>query len=244
MVSAIPPVALSDIQINHVTYALTDCTSTSRGKLTARIVSIALEDATPVMLSTHIYWNIGSFLSSNVLDNTLQLPTSNRVIAVDDINIPTGEILKASQTSLDFTTAKKVREGALTNSCGGTCVGIDNAFVFDNHSTSCLTQQTAKKPAQLIWSSPDTGLTMHMRTNTPGTQIFSCATQDGSTVSHSWQGPTPGVAPKIEQYGCLVIEPQGWIDGINHPEWNQLDDQIFSATTGVALNWAEYDFTV
>jgi len=223
---------------------VTGKTAKSRGKLTARVVSIALEDATPVMLSTHIYWNIGGFLAPNVLDNTLQLPNSNRIVAVDAINIPTGEILKASQTSLDFTSPKLVREGALSNPCGAGCIGIDNAFIFDNHTSSCLTQKTAKNPAQLLWSSPETGLTMHMRTNTPGTQIFSCATQDGSTVSHSWQGPTPGTAPKIEKYGCLVIEPQGWIDGINHPEWNQLDNQVFSATAGVAFNWAEYDFTV
>jgi aldose 1-epimerase len=46
----------------------------------------------------------------------------------------------------------------------------------------------------------------------------------------------------VEKYGCLVIEPQQWIDGINHPEWGQLGRQIFSPATGPNDNWAEYTF--
>ncbi|RJE16759.1 aldose 1-epimerase, partial [Aspergillus sclerotialis] len=48
----------------------------------------------------------------------------------------------------------------------------------------------------------------------------------------------------VNQYGCVVIEPQGWIDGINHPEWGQLKDQIYSPATAPALNWATYQFGI
>ena len=46
----------------------------------------------------------------------------------------------------------------------------------------------------------------------------------------------------MNQYGCIVIETQDWIDGINHPEWGRNDWQIFSAETGPAVNYATYDF--
>lgn len=31
----------------------------------------------------------------------------------------------------------------------------------------------------------------------------------------------------VPQYGCVVLEVQDWIDGINHPEWGREDKQIF-----------------
>ena len=206
---------------------------------------MGLDDPTPIMLSTHIYWNIGSFLTPTILNNTLQLPSANRIIGVDGINVPTGEIIPVNQTSLDFTSPKQIGIGALNNGCGTGCIGIDNAFLFDNATnSSCDVNQSDMDTTRLIWNSPQTGLTMNLKTNQLGVQLYSCATQDGSTVSHVGQGTVPGQAPKIEQYGCLVIEPQGWIDAINYPQWGQEKNQIFSSITGVNVNWAEYDFTV
>ena len=40
-----------------------------------------------------------------------------------------------------------------------------------------------------------------------------------------------------------MIEPQQWIDGINHPEWGQDQLQIFSPETGPAVNFVTYDFS-
>jgi aldose 1-epimerase len=31
----------------------------------------------------------------------------------------------------------------------------------------------------------------------------------------------------VPKYGCLVLEVQDWIDGINHPEWGRQHKQIF-----------------
>jgi hypothetical protein len=31
----------------------------------------------------------------------------------------------------------------------------------------------------------------------------------------------------IPQYGCVVMEVEDWIDGINQPEWGRGDKQIF-----------------
>jgi len=35
---------------------------------------------------------------------------------------------------------------------------------------------------------------------------------------------------------CVAIEPQQWIDGINHPEWGQEEFQNFRTTTGLAVH--------
>ena len=195
------------------------------------------------MLSTHIYWNLASFLSPTVLSDTLQLPSADRIVAVDAILIPTGELTPVEQTSLDFRAPKAIGDGALHNSCGAGCTGIDNAFIFSQTDNSSC-NVNPKDQVRIKWHAPETGLTMSVRTNQQGTQLFSCATQDGSTVSHVGQGTVPGQAPAIEQYGCLVIEPQGWIDGINQPQWGQEALQVFSGESGVNVNWAEYDFTV
>ncbi|KAF2834053.1 hypothetical protein M501DRAFT_1021130 [Patellaria atrata CBS 101060] len=31
----------------------------------------------------------------------------------------------------------------------------------------------------------------------------------------------------VQKYGCLVLEVQDYIDGINHPEWGREGKQIF-----------------
>lgn len=52
-------------------------------------------------------------------------------------------------------------------------------------------------------------------------------------------GPGPVVQPPkagdknkfprtVPQYGCVVMEVQDWIDGINHPEWGRLGKQVFA----------------
>ena len=36
----------------------------------------------------------------------------------------------------------------------------------------------------------------------------------------------------IQKYGCVVLEVQDWIDGINHPEWGRLEKQVFGPGRG------------
>jgi aldose 1-epimerase len=191
------------------------------------------------MPSTHIYWNLGAFTTPTVLNDTLHLPHANRIIGIDGIQIPTGELISVKSPAasvLDFTSPKQVHLGALNNNCGDGCIGLDNAFILDRPG---IDQPSTDLP-MLRWSSPDTGIRMSMRTNQGCTQVYSCVFQDGSIPTKSTQR-SAGVV-KVEKYGCLVIEPQEWIDGINHPEWGQLQRQMFGPETGPLVNWAEYTF--
>ena len=63
--------------------------------LTSRLVSIALDSPTPIMLTTHPYFNLDAFANAatpTVLDHTLQMPYSSRYIEIDNIEVPTGQI--------------------------------------------------------------------------------------------------------------------------------------------------------
>ena len=48
----------------------------------------------------------------------------------------------------------------------------------------------------------------------------------------------------IGQYGCVVLEVQDWIDGINHPEWGRGDKQIFRPGGEPYVLQASYVFSV
>lgn len=194
------------------------------------------------MLSTHIYWNLGAFQSPTILNNTLAMPYSNRVIDGDSILVPTGEITsvkypwQSPPVPLNFTTAKPIGDGALNSqACGAGCTGIDNAFILDRPP---YTSQDDAGLEVLEMCSPDTGIKVKLRTNQQSLQIYSCNGQNGSIKAKASQGGVP-----IEQYGCLVVEPQQWIDGINHPEWGQTDRQIFGPDSPPQVLWAAYDFS-
>jgi aldose 1-epimerase len=71
--------------------------------------------------------------------------------------------------------------------------------------------------------------------------MYSCGGQNGSfplkqtqgllgTASSTRGGPgnLNHLFPRtVPQYGCVVMEVQDWIDGINHPEWGRLGKQVF-----------------
>lgn len=205
-------------------------------------MSIALDSYTPIMLSTHIYWNLGAFQTSTILNNTLEMPYSARTIDGDGILVPTGGLSSVlypwqdPPVPLNFTAEKTIGDGALNSQqCGTGCTGIDNAFILDRPPYASA--DDASFPV-LKMSSPDTGITMTLKTNQQSLQIYSCNGQNGSIKAKASQGYAP-----IEQYGCLVVEPQQWIDGINHPEWGQTDRQIFGADSPPQVLWASYDFT-
>lgn len=205
---------------NIITYAT--YTVSAGPQWTCRLVSIPLDEPTPIMLANHIYWNLGAFADPSnptVLNDTLHMPYSARYIGVDNILIPTGTINTVANTVLDFTTPKQIGADILAanNTCGLGCVGYDNAFILDRPRYSA---PEATDLVVLTLASNTTGIRMDVRTNQQSLQIYSCNGQNGSIpVKKSQQhGNTTTF---VEKYGCVVIETQQWIDAVNHPEWGQ-----------------------
>ncbi|KAI5296567.1 hypothetical protein KEM52_000015 [Ascosphaera acerosa] len=223
-------------------------------QLTTKLVSMALTEETPIMLSNHIYWNLGAFQTATVLDDaTLHLPLSERFIEIDTNEIPTGEIGDVRtfrNGTFDFTQPKLIGQDIAQtyDQCGAGCTGIDQAFIVDRPPAIANPTSSPDNMARVLsMASRATGITMDMETNQRAIQIFTCDTEDGTIpvkrsqlARNRQQGRV--AAEFVEKYGCIVIEAEQWIDAINNPQWGELPYQLFSPSTGPAVNWVTYTF--
>jgi len=51
--------------------------------------------------------------------------------------------------------------------------------------------------------------------------------------------------PRVsEKYGCVVMEVEDWIDGINNPEWGRDSRQIFGPGDDPYVLEATYNFSL
>lgn len=245
--------------ITHTTFSVNSSRTAENPngltQLTAKMVSVALNEKTPIMLANHIYWNLNAFKVENVLDDTfLQLPLSGRYIGVDDKLIPDGEIPDVEDSPggvLDFTSGKLIGEDEdeFDGLCGADCSGYDQCFVVDREDDTSDWSSSPDTLAHILsLSSSATGISMDVATNQRALQIYSCNNQDGtipvkpSQIERNKEDSEGPLVTGVGQYGCVVIETEGYIDGINNPEWGELPYQVFSADTGPAINWATYQF--
>ena len=213
----------------------------------SRLVSIPLDEPTPIMLANHVYWNLDAFSNPSdptILNNTLHMPYAKRYIEIDNIEVPTGLIGIVDDTFLDFTNPKQIGRDVdkAVNACGLGCTGYDNAFILDRPRYSA---PEATDLTMLTMSSMVTGIQMDIKTNQQSLQIYTCDNLNGTIpVKKSQQHSTNGSTTYVPKYGCIVIETQQWIDGINHPEWGQEQYQIYNVDSEPAVMFAQYDFSI
>ncbi|KAL2260390.1 hypothetical protein VTK26DRAFT_5612 [Humicola hyalothermophila] len=241
--------------ISYITYTMGDMT------WDAKMIAIATTKKTPIMLSSHTYWNLDGFANTEtntVLNHTFHLPYSGQRVAVDNILIPTGEIVANPKGSVnDFWSApKQIGDGfsdpEIHGNCGFNCTGYDNCWLVN-------------RPSPYDWRAPGgfvaslssawSGIRVDVYSDQHAFQMYSCGGQDGSFPLKETQGQNPPAPNKafgnaaqghghgpvatppgkgkefprtVPKYGCVVMEVQDWIDGINHPEWGRLGRQVFS----------------
>ncbi|KAL2827222.1 galactose mutarotase-like domain-containing protein [Aspergillus cavernicola] len=238
--------------VTHATYTV-DSKRTADNpqglpRLVTELVSLALTESTPIMLSNHIYWNLNAFKQPTILGDTwLQLPLSKRFIDTDRNQIPTGSIAAVDETdhdNMDFTAGKIIGQDIQYTEglCGTGCIGYDSCFIIDRDPLYSAAADNVV-PA-LRWNSSTTGISMEVATNQPSMQVFTCLNMDGTIPVKSSQvernSKDKEAADMVEKYGCLAIEPEGWIDSINHPEWGH--DPVYSPGGAPAINYATYTF--
>ncbi|KAL8645343.1 MAG: hypothetical protein Q9210_006757 [Variospora velana] len=228
---------------NIITYAT--YTVSAGPTWTSRLVSIPLDEPTPIMLANHLYWNLGAFVDaegSTILNHTLQMPHTSRYIEIDNIGVPTGAIGSVDGTPYDFTSPKQIGRDILsaTNGCGYNCTGYDNAFILDRPRYS---GPEATDLSMLTLSSASTGIRLDIYTNQQSLQIYTCDNTNGTIPVKGSQQHGQNTT-YVEKYGCIVIETQQWIDGINHPEWGQDQYQIYTVDSPPAVVYARYDFSI
>lgn len=192
--------------LNVATYTLTD-----DQQFISRLVSIPVNDATPIMLSNHIYWNLGAFVdmeAETILNNTLYLPYADRYIETDGIQVPNGSIGLTNGTGLDFTKKPTQIGEQIPNTvgdCGTGCTGIDNAFINDR-SPYAAPRDPGLEVLRL-WA-PSTGIQLSVSTNQGGLQIYTCVGQNGTIPLKQSQQHVDGKTSFVEKFGCIVIESQ------------------------------------
>ncbi|MCJ1295684.1 hypothetical protein MMC34_007248 [Xylographa carneopallida] len=224
--------------ITYATYTV------SPNQWTSRLVSIPLDEPTPIMLANHVYWNLGAFVSpeaTTVLNDTLHMPYAARAIQIDNIEVPTGGLEIVNGTFLDFTSPMQIGHNiSNAHQCGFNCTSYDNAFILDRPRYS---SPEATDLSVLTMSSNATGIQLDIRTNQQSLQIYSCNNMNRTIPVKSSQ-QHGSKTTYVEQYGCVVIETQQWIDGINYPEWGQDQYQIYTVDSEPAVVFAQYDFSV
>lgn len=85
-------------------------------------------------MTNHTYWNLsGDFKHKSVANHTLQI-NSSQLLAFNDVQTPTGQILPVVKTPFDFNQASKIgSENRLTGAIdGGGKPGIDHAYVVSD----------------------------------------------------------------------------------------------------------------
>ncbi|KAG6042227.1 hypothetical protein E4U41_002570 [Claviceps citrina] len=220
-----------------------------------KMVAEATTKKTPIMLSSHAYWNLDGFANnetSTVLNHTLHMPYAGLRVGVDNILIPTGELLPNKKGSVNDFWSKPKQVGAswedeeLKGNCGFNCTGYDNCYI-NNRGALGPFDWRAQGPVTTL-SSDWSGIRLDVYTDQDAFQLYSCGGQKGDIALKKTQGVQGADADKfprtIAKHGCLVLEVQDYIDAINHPEWMRGKKQIFAPGGDPYVLQAKYRFSL
>ncbi|SDX89314.1 aldose epimerase family protein [Hymenobacter psychrophilus] len=161
--------------------------------------SVTADQATPVNLTNHSYFNLSAGQSEDVLAHELTL-NANSYTVVDDQLIPTGELRPVAGTPMDFRQAHAIG-GRIARVPGPPPAGYDHNWVLDGDGM---------RPVAHVYE-PVSGRTLEVRTDQPGLQFYSGNQLDGSLTGKNGQvyGPHAG----------FCLETQHFPDSPNHPHF-------------------------
>ncbi|KDN45096.1 galactose mutarotase-like protein [Tilletiaria anomala UBC 951] len=213
------------------------------GNATWRIAMNAIASTqTPIMLSSHGYWNLDAYNESqSILNYTMHMPQLTSYVETDTILIPTGPLPSVKGTPYDFRQPTVLGDlfNQTTGVCGFNCTGWDSCFINGNHTANNT------DPVFEIWS-PASGIRMSVVTDQVAMQVYTCPginnPAKGSLPrkrAHGGNSNNPAAAI-YDATSCFVFEAEGIIDAINNPSWNE--NQIYGPDRPYTWNTA-YTFS-
>jgi aldose 1-epimerase len=150
----------------------------------------AVTDApTPISFTWHPYFNISGDPGRSIDEQTLRIAAS-KYLPVNASRVPTGELVSVAGTPFDFRRAKSPRVPKTTDAQLNLTGGFDHCWVLD---------PKAAIAAEL--HSPASGVTMKVRTDLPGLQVYG---------AYHLRTAYPGM-------NAICVEPEGFPDAPNHP---------------------------
>lgn len=155
------------------------------------------DQATPVNIINHAYWNLSGGADKDVHDHILQIH-ADQFLPRDEGMIPTGEIATVTDTPMDFTSPRRIGDDVDSDyEPIALAQGYDHCWVLHQESHTSTPQLAA------TLRHPRTGRSVEILTDQPGIQCYT-----GNFLDK----------PFARRAG-IAMETQSFPDAPNHPNF-------------------------